>query len=124
MEIFLRVFGWPHELLHALALLLIGRWPEGISKTHVDIPNNLATWQYVFVAGLPALIFGGGVLFGLVAFINAPDILQAVLRLVVTGLFSVAALGTMGDIALIIQRINTENQPYNKSNENSKDNKG
>ena len=121
MEIFLRVFGWPHELLHALALLLIGRWPKGISKTHVDIPDNLSTWQYVFVAGLPALIFSGGTIMSLIAFLNAPNLAQSVLRLVIMGLFSVAAAGTMGDIALIIQRITAENQPYNKNN---KDNKG
>jgi hypothetical protein len=111
MEIFLRVFGWPHELLHVLALLLIGRRPESITRTHVDIPDDLSTAQYVFVAGLPALIFGGGTLIGLMAFLQAPDIGQAALRLVITGIFSIAALGTMGDIALIIQRVMGQ-QPY------------
>jgi putative zincin peptidase len=109
MGIFLRIFGWPHELLHALALLLIGRRPEGISKTHVDIPADLSTWQYVFVAGLPALVFWGAALVGLMAFMNAPNLLQSALQLVITGIFSLAALGTMGDIALIIERVSREN---------------
>jgi len=111
MEIFLRIFGWPHELLHVLALLLIGRWPEGLARTHVDIPDDLSTRQYVFVAGLPALIFGGGMLVGLIAFLNAPDIGQAAIRLVITGILAIAAAGTMGDIALIIERVTTENSP-------------
>lgn len=108
MENFLRVFGWPHELLHVLALLLIGRRPESITHTHVDIPNDLSTPQYVFVAGLPALVFGGGALIGLMMFLDAPDIGQAVIRLVITGILAIAALGTMGDIALIIERVTAE----------------
>jgi Putative zincin peptidase len=111
MENFLRVFGWPHELLHVLALLLIGRRPESVNRTHVDIPADLSTRQYVFVAGLPALIFGGAALISFIAFLEAPDMGQSVLRLVITGVFSIAVLGTMGDIALIIERIMAEKPP-------------
>jgi hypothetical protein len=111
MEIFLRLFGWPHEQLHVLALLLIGRRPESITRTHVDIPADLSTPQYVFVAGLPALVFGGGTLISLAAFLDAPDIGQAALRLVITGLLATAAFGTMGDIQLIIERVMNESKP-------------
>jgi hypothetical protein len=108
MILLLRIFGWPHELLHVLALWLVGRRPESVTRTHVDIPDNLSTAEYVFVAGFPALIFWGGTAAGLQWLFSAPDIGQIILRLVVTVIFATAAFGTLGDIHLIITRVMDE----------------
>ena len=66
-----RIFGPPHELLHVLALL-IGRRPTAISWTHVDIPDDLTTRQYVFVAGLPALVFWSATALALLVYHTPP----------------------------------------------------
>jgi len=105
MTLLYRIFGWPHELLHVLALWLIGRRAVKVTRTHVDIPDDLTTAQYVFVAGLPALVFWSIAVTGLQAIFSAPNIVQMILWLVLTGVASLAGFGTVGDILLIIERV-------------------
>lgn len=105
-----RLFGWPHELLHMLALWLIGRRPEAITQVHVDIPDDLSTRQYIFVAGLPALIFWIAMAASVLLLLNAPDLLQVAVGVVLTAIFSLAALGTVGDLHLIVVRLLEEQQ--------------
>ena len=78
MNILVRIFGWPHELLHVLALRLIGRQPRMVQQTHVDIPDDLSTSQFVFVAGLPALTFGLAAAISLQLLFAARDIGQVI----------------------------------------------
>ncbi len=111
MELLTLLFGWPHELLHVLALYLVGRRPESIANTYVDIPDDLPTSQYVFVAGLPALVFWSGAILSALALFSSPDIPRLVARLALTTLFSVAAAGTIGDLYLIAARLMNERQP-------------
>ena len=105
MKILLWLFGWPHEWLHVLALRLIGRRPEAVTQTHVDVPDDLSTREYVFVAGLPALVFwpitvgSGQQLFA------APDLPQFLMWLVVTSIVGLAAVGTLADLYLILMRL-------------------
>ena len=101
----LRIFGWPHELLHVLALRLIGRRPKAVTGTYVDIPADLPTGQYVFVAGFPALVFWLGAAASLRSLLGAAGLVQALLWLVLGSLLTLAALGTLGDIQLILRRL-------------------
>ena len=105
MNILLRIFGWPHELLHVLALRLIGRSPQGVQQTHVDIPDDLSTGQFVFVAGLPALVFGLGAAVGLQLLFAAGDVVQVILGLLVTAFFALGFAGCVGDLMLILARV-------------------
>jgi len=105
MNLLVRIFGWPHEGLHVLALWLIGRRALAIRQTHVDIPGDLSTGQYVFVAGLPALVFWGLSALGIIGLLNATTLVQAALALVVALFFGVGAVGTLGDVTLIIERL-------------------
>lgn len=105
MDWLLRLYGLPHEALHALALRLIGRRAIRIAQTHIDIPDDLTTRQYVFVAGLPALVFGTITAIGAVALLNAGNIVEAALALLVVTLAGIGAAGTVGDITLIIERL-------------------
>ena len=105
MNVLYRIFGWPHELLHVLALRLIGRRAVAFTRTHVDIPDDLTTAQDVFVAGLPALVFWGIALIGLQAMFGAHNLVQVILWLGVTSLAGLAGFGTLGDILLIIERL-------------------
>ena len=102
------VFGWPHELLHVLALRLIGRQSQAITHTHVDIPSDLPTGQFIFVAGLPALVFFTLTAASLQLMFAAAEPVQAVVWLAVTALLALAALGTVGDIMLIVTRLLAE----------------
>ncbi|MBZ0295588.1 MAG: metalloprotease family protein [Anaerolineae bacterium] len=110
MQVLVQLFGWPHELLHVLALRLIGRKPLAVSQVHVVIPDDLSTKQYIFVAGLPALIFWIGMAVSVLLLLNAPDLIQAVLGVVLTVIFSLAALSTIGDLHLILVRLLEEQQ--------------
>jgi len=101
----IRIFGPPHELLHVLALWLVGRRPEQVTWTHIDIPDNLTTRQYVFVAAFPALVFGVGALLGVAGLLNAATPTQAVLALGATLVFGLGAAGTVNDIEMILQRL-------------------
>src|SRR5687767_11001954 len=105
MDLLLGLYGWPHEALHVLALWLIGRRPRAVARLHVDIPDDLTTRQYVFVAGLPALVFGIAAALGIMAFVNAGSIGQAALGLAVTLVMGIGAAGTVGDLQQIALRL-------------------
>jgi hypothetical protein len=108
MTLLYRIFGWPHELLHVLALWLIRRRAVKITRTHVDIPEDLTIAQYMFVAGLPALVFWGVALVALQALFTAPKITQAILWLILTFVAGLAGFGTVGDILLIVERLSNQ----------------
>lgn len=105
MNTLLRIFGWPHELLHVLALRLIGRRPHAVQQSHVDIPDDLSTGEYVFVAGLPALVFTLGLILGVQLLLTATGLPQLGVGLALAAVFAIATLGTIGDVFLIIERI-------------------
>lgn len=107
MKILLWLFGWPHEGLHVLALRLIGRQPQAVTQTHVDIPDDLSTGQYIFVAGLPALVFWGATVASSQQLFNASAVPQVILWLAITSIAALAALGTLGDLYLIVIRLMT-----------------
>lgn len=106
-----RIFGPPHEALHVLALWLVGRRALSISWTHVDIPDDLTTPQYIFVAGLPALVFWSAAALALLAALNAADLGRLLLALAATLVFGLAAYGTLGDIHLILLRLMGDQPP-------------
>jgi hypothetical protein len=99
------LIGIPHEALHALALILIGRRPHAITRTSIDIPADLSQRQFVFVAGFPAGVFFALLAIALVGMITAHTLAQTALAMLIA-LYSAAALaGTMGDLHLIAQRL-------------------
>lgn len=100
-----RIFGPPHELLHLLALRLIGRRAVAFTWTHVDIPDDLSVREYVFVAGLPALVFWFAAASGAVRLVNAHSLGDVLLGIALLMIFTLAGLGTMGDIQLILMRL-------------------
>lgn len=105
MRLLLRIYGPPHELLHLLALWLVGKRARRFTVTHVDLPDDLTTRQYVFVAAFPALIFGLCALLGVAGLLNAATTGQSVLALaaVLGGGFGLA--GTVNDMEQIISRL-------------------
>lgn len=105
MEFLRHLYGWPHEALHVLALWLIGRRPRRVNRLYVDIPDDLTTRQYVFVAGLPALVFGLAALLGLLVFVRASTFGEAALGLLVMLVMGVGAAGTVGDLEQIALRL-------------------
>ncbi len=113
MHVLMLVFGWPHESLHALALLLIGRRALRVTQTHVDVPRDLSTGQYVFVAGLPALVFWGGAALGVLGLLNATNLGQAALSVVVIVVMGIGGVSTLGDIFLILNRLLVTRGPDN-----------
>jgi hypothetical protein len=108
MELLYRIFGPPHEALHVLALWLIGRRAVAATRRHVDIPDDLSTGQYVFVAGLPALVFWSLTAIGIIGLTSSQSILQVVAAFLLTTVGVGAGLGTLGDIQLIIMRLMEE----------------
>jgi hypothetical protein len=97
--------GWLHEGLHALALRLVGRRALSRGIAHIDIPADLPRRQFVFVAGLPACVFGtvwGG---AMLALLHADDWLTRLGALALAALSFFAVLGTIGDIQLIVLRL-------------------
>ena len=111
MSLLLRIFGPPHEALHLLALLLLGRRAVRFTFRHVDIPDDLSTGQYVFVAGLPAAVFILLMALGVVGLVLAQVWTQAVLG-IIAALFGVfGAAGTLGDLQLITARLAKEHSP-------------
>ncbi len=110
MDFLIRLFGPPHELLHVLALRLIGRQPKSVGKTHVDIPEDLAVGQYVFVAGLPALVFWGIGAVGLIILFDPPNIPALVLGFVLVLVGGLGGFGTLGDLQLIYERLMEDNE--------------
>ena len=105
MQTLYRIFGPPHELLHVLALFLIGRRPKAISYRHVDIPADLSTRAYVFVAGLPALVFWGAAVVAGIKLANTSGIGEVLVMFAAFSVAVLAGLGTVGDIQLIIRRL-------------------
>jgi hypothetical protein len=108
MDWLLRLYSRPHEALHVLALRLIGRRPVAVGRQHVDIPDDLTTRQYVFVAGLPALVFGALTLAGVLALLNAGSLVALALAWLVIMAGGFGAAGTVGDIQLIVLRLMDE----------------
>ena len=105
MDILYRIFGPPHELLHVLALFLIGKRPKAIGYRHVDIPDDLSTREYVFVAGLPALVFWGIAFITALKMVNASSLGEGIILFVAFSVASLAGMGTLGDIQLILRRL-------------------
>jgi hypothetical protein len=105
MDRLYRIFGPPHELLHVLALLLVGRRPLAVTWRHVDIPDDLSTGQYVFVAGLPALVFWSVALIGLLTLAKAQSFSEILIGFMVMSLGALAGLGTLIDLQLIAARL-------------------
>jgi len=105
MNFLIRLFGPPHESLHWLALRMIGRNALDVTATHIDIPDDLSVWQYIFVAGMPALVFWGTAVLGLMMLMSTRTVGDLLGGLLLTTLGSLAGLGTMGDIQLIITRL-------------------
>ena len=113
MRILLLLYGWPHESLHALALLLIGRRALRITRTHVDLPPDLSDGQYLFVAGLPALVFWGGAALGLLGLFDATTLGQAALALAAIFVLGLGGVSTLGDLHLIVLRLLAARRPDN-----------
>ncbi len=103
-----RILGFPHELLHLLALRVIGRRAVSWTRTHVDIPDDLTDNQYVFVAGLPALVFVILALLGMYAIANAQTYPQSIVAIVVMVFGTLSLSGTAGDLQLIADRLSTK----------------
>jgi hypothetical protein len=108
MRLLARIFGPPHELLHLLALLLIGRRPLAFTWTHIDIPGDLSARQYVIVAGLPALVFWGMALLGVGLLLNAADVRGLLLGFALLLVGGLAGWGTLGDLYLIAARLSKD----------------
>lgn len=106
MEFLTQLFGPPHEMLHVIALRLIGRKAISTSRTHVDIPDDLTVGQYVFVAGLPAIVFWGLAIVGVLLLVFAPNIPALMLGFVLLLVGGLGGAGTLGDLALIYERLN------------------
>lgn len=104
MRLLLRIFGPPHELLHVTALLLIGRRPHRVTRAHVDLRDSLSDAQDLFVAGLPALIFGALALVGVLGLLNAHTVAQALLALLVVTIGRFGTASAAGDLQLIAWR--------------------
>jgi hypothetical protein len=109
MEQLRRIYGTPHELLHVLALALIGRRALHVGQDHVVIPGDLTTGQYVFVAGLPALMFFTALALGTLGLLNAQSPSQAGIAVAVILASGFAAAGTIGDVQLILMRLTRRN---------------
>ena len=105
MEQLKRIYGTPHEMLHVLALTLIGRRAVHVGQDHVVIPTDLTTGQYVFVAGLPALVFFVALALGAIGLLNAGTPAQAGVAVAVIIAAGFAATGTLGDVQLILMRL-------------------
>jgi hypothetical protein len=105
MQTLKRIYAAPHELLHVLALLIIGRKPVFVGGDHVIIPSDLTTAQYVIVAGLPALIFFGLTALGAVWLLNAPSPSHTGAAFAVILAAGFGAAGTTGDLQLILARL-------------------
>lgn len=117
MNALLRVFGPPHEALHLLALLLIGRRAVQFTFRHVDIPADLSTRQYVFVAGFPALVFCIISGLGVIGLVLAHTWVQTGLGFAAALLGTLAFAGTMGDLQLIAARLMQEGEKNRRSDD-------
>lgn len=117
MNTLLRIFGPPHEALHVLALLLIGRRAVKFTFRHVDIPTDLTTRQYVFVAGFPALVFCVISGLGVIGVVLAHTWVQTISGFAAALLGTLAFAGTMGDLQLISARLAQEWEKNRRSDD-------
>lgn len=104
-----KIYGAPHELLHLLALLLIGRRALKFTNQHVIVPSDLTTAQYVFVAALPALVFFTCTAIGVLVLLNAGTPGQAGIGVAVILAAGFGAAGTFGDLQLIWLKLSQQN---------------
>ena len=104
-----KIYGAPHELLHLLALLLIGRRAVKFAQDHVIVPNDLTTGQYVFVAALPAIVFFTCTAIGVLVLLNAQTPGQAGIGVGVILAAGFGAAGTFGDLQLIWLKLSQNN---------------
>ena len=111
MNLIIRIFGLPHEALHLLGLLLIGRRAVRWTRTQVEIPGDLSIRDYVIVAGLPALVFGLITVIGVYLLLNASSYDRAILAFIVIFVGGLAFAGTSGDLQLITKRMENSNRP-------------
>ena len=111
MKVLLWLFGWPHEMLHVVALRLIGRQPKAVTQSHVDIPDDLSTGEFVFVAGFPALVFWTLAAITIQLLFSATSLPLRLLWLALAAVVVIGAFGTIGDILLIFARIMRDRIP-------------
>ena len=105
-----KIYGAPHELLHVLALMLIGKRALKFAQDHVIIPSDLTTGQYVFVAALPAIVFFGCLIAGAFGLVNARTPGQAGIAVAVILAAGYGAAGTIGDLQLIALKLSQRKQ--------------
>ena len=110
MEQLQKIYGAPHELLHVLALLIIGRRALKFAQDHVIVPNDLTTPQYVFVAALPAIVFFTCMAIGVLVLLNAHTPGQAGIGVAVILAAGFGAAGTFGDLQLIWLKLSGQNR--------------
>ena len=79
-------------------------------RAHVIIPSDLTTGQYVFVAGLPALVFFGFLALGAVALIHVATPGQAGIAVAVILAAGFGVAGTVGDLELIMMKLSQNNR--------------
>jgi hypothetical protein len=108
METLIRLYGPLHEFLHVLALWLIGRRAVTWTNRYVDLPPDLTTGQYLFVAGLPALVFWGVAGGGLLLLLGALDLGRLALGLGLLLVGGLGGFGTLGDLQRIWARVRGE----------------
>ena len=109
MEQLQKIYGAPHELLHVLALMLIGRRAVKFAQDHVIVPSDLTTAQYVFVAALPAIVFFGCMAAGMLFLLHASTPGQAGIGVAVILAAGFGAAGTFGDLQLIWLKLSQHN---------------
>jgi hypothetical protein len=99
------LYGPPHEMLHVLALLIVGRRAGRVSGRHVDIPDDLTTAQFVFVAALPTVVFLMVAALGLVGVVSAQTLTQAMLAFAAGLLGMGGVAGGSSDLQRIAERL-------------------
>ncbi len=105
-----RILTTPHELLHALALSLIGRRAGWTADDHVVIPDDLTTREYVFVTGLPALVMLGVIVVALILLFNASTPSDAGIATGVIIVAAAIATGTISDLRQILSKLSQRSQ--------------
>jgi len=105
-----KIYGAPHELLHVLALMLIGRRALKFANDHVIVPSDLTTGQYVFVAALPAIVFWGCTFLGALFLLRASSPGQAGIGVAIILAAGFGAAGTVGDLQLIWLKLSQQNK--------------
>lgn len=100
-----RIIATPRELLHALALVLIGRRAGRMVNDHVVIPDDLSTAEFVFVAGLPALVAFGVLVAAVTLLFSTHTPREAGVATGVIIAAGAVAIGTIGDVREIIRRL-------------------